>query len=134
MVLVPIAYFQVAATAIPTLLVAMAVGMKHGTNLAESMKGATKWERGLMAVFGVAMAFMVSWGETLSLLALVKGRGEVWQAGHVFSAIASLIFIVIYEFVYPIKEALGKLGSALFNVALPAIWMLVMATFLIGIR
>jgi hypothetical protein len=122
MVSVPLAFFQVAATAIPTLLVAMAVGMKRGEGLGTAFKNAKKQYQMLIVLFTLLMVAVIGWGEMLALLVLAKGQGEVWQARWVFTAIATLIFVLIVEFVGPLDRALGKWGNYVFGPVVILIW------------
>jgi hypothetical protein len=74
---VPLAYFQVGATAIPTLLIAVAVGLKQGASHAESFKK-TKGDRAVSVFTVILFSLTVGVGE---LAALTSGWGVVQQDG-----------------------------------------------------
>lgn len=59
--------FQVAATAIPTLLIAVAVGLKQGTLYAKSYAAVQGWRRWMMVLVALFVNFSIVLGEFAAL-------------------------------------------------------------------
>lgn len=123
--MIPVQFFQVTAAAIPTLVIAMAVGAKQGQLMADSFARSNGSGRFLLVFFSVIVFALVFAGEWLSLRALIWGNGEKVSALIIYCCIALLLYLVCWQFIFPIKEffsegqwsllelclALGALGS-----------------------
>lgn len=109
----------------------MAVGMKQGDLHGRVVREGNKWQRGLMIFFTLFMVILIGAGEMLALLALMRGSGTTVQAGYVWAAISTLLFIVVMEFAGPVDRALGKIASAFFSGMILVAWM--SSIFLFGL-
>lgn len=121
---VPIAYFQVGATAIPTLLVAVAVGLKLGLSHAEEFKKASRVDKGVAVFTVVLFSLSVGIGELAALTALYQGEGSSLQAFLVWGAVSFALLLIIMEFITPIVSAMKPLGAVLVWAGLVVIWLI----------
>jgi hypothetical protein len=120
---IPIAFFQVGATAIPTLLIAVAVGLKQGVSHAESFKK-TKGDRAV-AVFTVSLfSLTVGAGQLAALTALYQGTGGRFQALLVWMAVSFALMFIIMEFITPVVSAMKPLGGAIMWGGMLVAWLI----------
>ncbi|MET3812432.1 hypothetical protein [Arthrobacter sp. UYEF3] len=103
---VPITFFQAGATAIPTLLIAVAVGLKQGVIQAEMLKKASNF--GKIGILIPAVLFVVSVvaGLLAAVTALFYDHGSSFQAGLVLTALMNSLAFIVIEFFTPIAAAL----------------------------
>ena len=103
---VPIPFFQAAATAIPTLLIALAVGVKMGNQFAtDSPYRLDKLGKATAALLVVAT--IVS-GEFVALAALIEGAGSANQATWVLTSIGTCIYFLGFELLTPLLYGLSR--------------------------
>lgn len=93
-----LAFFQAAATAIPALMIALAVGMRRGHIAAEqsSAKGAMP---NFLLMLGLSVA--VALGEIVALLVLAAGEVGPGQGFAVYMALVLALAQVVYELTMP---------------------------------
>jgi hypothetical protein len=101
----------------------MAVGMKHGESLGRVVKQGTRSQRFFMVFFTLFLVALVACGELLALSALVRGEGGNVQAGWVWSAVSTLLFLIVMEFASPVNRELSKLGSGIFLGTIFVVWI-----------
>ncbi|WP_156507344.1 hypothetical protein [Arthrobacter sp. OY3WO11] len=121
---VPLAYFQVGATAIPTLLVAVAVGLKQGVTHAEEFKKASRIDKGVAVFTVVLFSLSVGVGELAALTALYRGEGSSLQALLVWGAVSFALLLIIMEFITPIVSAMKSLGAVILWAGLIVVWLI----------
>ncbi|WP_306633669.1 hypothetical protein [Pseudarthrobacter siccitolerans] len=103
---VPIMLFQAGATAIPTLLIAIAVGLKQGAAQAEAFESSSKPMKIVTVFFGVVLILSLVCGELAAITALYHGEGDVFLAKLVCIAITNCLGILAFEFLQPLAEAM----------------------------
>jgi len=98
---IPIEFFQASATIIPALLIALAVGAKHGEDYAERMT--EKRFSGFIAIVTVlVLVFVIGAGEVTALIGIIFGGASAGAAGLVFTAILLCILLVARELTQPL--------------------------------
>jgi hypothetical protein len=118
---IPIEFFQACATIIPTLLVALLIGAKHGTLLAE----AARKNRAALIVLtaaGVGGAVLISVGELAALMGIMNHGGSKPQAGIAVAAIFFIIYMLMFEIAGPLSKnmpnsVMSHAVSAVFSLA-----------------
>lgn len=100
---IPIEFFQACASIIPTLLVALLIGAKHGTLLAE----AARKNRATLIVLtaaGVGGALLISLGELAALMGIMNHGGSKLQAAVAVTAIFFIIYMLMFEIADPLSR------------------------------
>lgn len=120
---VPIQFFQVGATAIPTLLIAVAVGVKQGAAYAEMFSNSSRLMK-CVTLFGL-FTFLVSvvGGELAALTALYQGKGTPSQAIFVYTGIGNTLAALVAEYVQPMAKAMSFRGGLV-------LWILVLLAWI----
>ncbi|SDP33250.1 hypothetical protein SAMN04487914_10890 [Arthrobacter sp. ok909] len=108
---VPMPFFQVGATAIPTLLVAVAIGIKAGNLHGEVFQSARKSHKIAALFSSFFFIAIVTAGELSALTALFKGYGNSIQAACIWTAMTTCLFLIIIEFVGPISNSMTAKGG-----------------------
>lgn len=109
--------FQAGATAIPTLLIAIAVGLKHGAAQAETFKSSSALIKIVTVFMGVILIVSLVGGELAALTALYHGEGNVFLAKLVFVAIINCLGILAFEFLQPLIIAMPALAAVSLSLA-----------------
>ena len=108
---IPLQFFQVAATSIPTLLIAVAVGAKTGEALVVGM-GDSKFQKVQTFTFLLLFTLSIVVGEIAALLALVHGHGSkgacFWAANGIFMALVFVFRPFYLPFTEKISPRMGK--------------------------
>src|SRR5450755_936578 len=106
--MIPVQYFQVAAAAIPTLLIAVAVGAKQGQQMWDAVKGAKGFDRFMRVTWPLVLTVIVLGGEISALGGTVTNGGGGLQASIAFMAIVVLLYTIALELVAPMRSQLSK--------------------------
>jgi hypothetical protein len=117
---IPIEFFQACATIIPTLLVALLIGAKHGTLLAE----AARRNRATLIVLtaaGVGGAVLISSGELVALMGIMNHGGTKPQAVIAVTAIFFIIYMLMFEIAGPLSS---NMPNSLLHYAVSAVFAL----------
>ncbi|WP_306904384.1 hypothetical protein [Arthrobacter pascens] len=113
--MIPIEFFQACATIIPTLLVALLIGAKHGTLLAEAARK-NQTTLILLTGAGVGGAILISVGELAALMGIMNHGGSKPQAA---------IFFIIYMLMFEIAGPLSRnMPNNLLSYAVSAVFFL----------
>ena len=103
---VPIQFFQAGATVIPTLMIAVVVGMKYGEGPARRLEGKGKIARLVLVVlFVVSLLGGIFGAEFIALTALIQGGGTAQQAFYVWLGISVAFYFLAHEFMKPIRSS-----------------------------
>ncbi|MBT2565269.1 hypothetical protein J7I84_01945 [Arthrobacter sp. ISL-85] len=119
----PIMFFQVAATAIPTLLIAVAIGIKHGDTYAgyyERVQGRIRY---LYPSLTVAMGLVVALGEFAALRAIARGSGNHLEAEMVWGAIHICLLLIVIELLEPFGKTMKRPQHKLLLMSICVLWM-----------
>lgn len=102
---VPVQYFQVVAAVIPTLLVAIVIGRRHGETVALSLTDMNRVAAGALVLLVASAGTIVLAAEVISLKVLASG-GAVYQGVTLLtdSAVFILFSVVLLEMLYPTLE------------------------------
>lgn len=100
-----LALFQACATAIPTMLIAVAVSIGRGKTLAEDYDEVGRYERIFRLVSVLIMGALIANAEMKALLAISRGEGSREQAFWVVLGAMVLLVNVIYELIYPLIDS-----------------------------
>jgi hypothetical protein len=119
----PIMYFQVGATAIPTLLIAVAVGIKHGAAYASYYEQVKGWPRFLFLVITVVTGLAVALGEFAALRAIARGSGNQLEGEMVWSAISLCLLLIVMELVEPFAEKMERRNHKNLMLGIVGVWM-----------
>lgn len=105
--MVPVQFFQVAATAIPTLMIALFIGAKNGENVAKRMS-ASGWFIKALGVLGT-LAFLTAilFGELASLIGVIANGGGTTRADLIMWVIILMLLVLSFELVDPVARVLG---------------------------
>lgn len=127
MVSIPIQFFQVSAAAIPTLLVAVVVGLKQGSLWAETMNKSGWFVKLSTTTVSLAIILTIICGEFCAVYALTIGEGTSALAKPVCAAIAFCLLIIALEFLKPILDVLdGAWKTAYFVVIVLTVFIAMM--------
>lgn len=124
---IPIEFFQACATIIPTLLVALLIGAKHGTLLAE----AARKNRATLIVLtaaGVGGAVLISAGELAALMGIMNHGGSKPQAMIAVTAIFFIIYMLMFEIAGPLSS---NMPNSLLHYAVSAVFALAVLSCLL---
>ncbi len=102
----PIQYFQVTAAVIPTLLIALAVGIRTSDRLAPAMTRATGLKRYAFLLLIALVAIVIGGAEVASLEALVLGSGTVFSTIVAFLGVIFCFGLVLDAFLHPLLAKL----------------------------
>ncbi|MET3349022.1 UNVERIFIED_ORG: heme exporter protein D [Arthrobacter sp. UYEF1] len=127
---IPLAFFQAGATAIPTILIALAIGMKHGTQEAESIARQSRRERRTSIGFVLLLVLTVVGGEFSALFALLSGSGNYALATMVWLGVSMGLLTLIGELLKPILGVLSKNERRILIWPLLVLWCGVFVLFL----
>lgn len=105
---IPMAYFQAGATAIPTILIAVAVGVRQGTTWARDMQKETRLGRILTICIVIFCVLIIVGGEASALVALLTGHGTLMAADVVWGGVMSGLLLLTAELIKPFMEVLRK--------------------------
>lgn len=100
-----LALFQAAATAIPALLIAVAVTIGRGKALAEDYAKQGRYERTFRLASVILIGALAANAEINALLATARGSGTREQAFWVVLGATLLLINVIFELIYPLIYA-----------------------------
>jgi hypothetical protein len=114
---IPIQFFQVGAAAIPTLLVAVSVGLKQGAQYAELATKSGPIVRYATALLSLFLMLNIVAGELCALYALTIGSGDTALARPVATAIMICLLIIALEFLKPIMDTLPGVAKTVYFVA-----------------
>jgi hypothetical protein len=117
---IPIEFFQACASIIPTLLVALLIGAKHGTLLAEAARK-NRTTLILLTAAGVGGAVLVSSGELAALMGILNHGGSKPQAAIAVTAVFFIIYILMFEIAGPLS---GNMPNSLLKHAVSAVFSL----------
>lgn len=120
---VPIMFFQVAATAIPTLLIAVAVGIKQGATFAEGFVLVEGVHRRILGALGVFVTLSIVLGEFAALRAVIRGSGNQLELELAFAAIAGCLLLITIEMVTPLVKKLSPRGGGRLLSSVAGLWM-----------
>ncbi|WP_369746491.1 hypothetical protein [Paenarthrobacter sp. AMU7] len=101
----PIAYFQAAATAIPALMIAVAVGMRRGHKLAE-LSGTNATRRIMNLNVVLLLFFLIGAGEVNALLAIATNGGTAVQGYWAYQGIILAFAQLGHELVTPVLSGI----------------------------
>jgi hypothetical protein len=108
---IPIMFFQVASTAIPTLLIAVAVGIKQGATFAGMYERAkTEDWKARMVLITVGLVSIIVLGELAALRAIARGSGNELEALMAWAAIMNCLLLILLEFILPIAYKMRHKG------------------------
>ncbi|WP_285250239.1 hypothetical protein [Pseudarthrobacter sp. fls2-241-R2A-168] len=108
---VPIMFFQVSATAIPTLLIAVAVGIKQGQTFAGFYERAvTGRHKRVLLVMTIVLPLIIILGELCALRAVLRGAGNELELLLVWGAYFNCLLLIFLEFIVPIGYKLKFKG------------------------
>ena len=124
--MIPIEFFQACATIIPTLLVALLIGAKHGTLLAEAARK-NRTTLIVLTAAGVGGAILISLGELAALMGIMNHGGSKPQAVIAVTAIFFIIYMLMFEIAGPLA---GNMPNNLLNYAVSAVFALAVLTCL----
>lgn len=100
-------FFQVAATAIPTSLIAIAIGARSADDYIHNHANTAKaLERGIAVCTALMITAIAIAGELSALIALGTGRSTSFEADAVTLAIILLLFSISAVLINPIVSAL----------------------------
>ncbi len=126
---IPLAFFQAGATAIPTILIALAIGMKHGTQEAERIARKSLRERRTSIGFVLLLVLAVVGGEFSALFALLLGSGNYALATIVWLGVSLGLLTLIGELLKPILGVLSKNESRILIWPVLILWCGVFVLF-----
>jgi len=106
--MIPIQYFQAIAGAIPTLLIALAVGLKTGDELAEGIEETALRRRLKFYIPVLSAGTIIICGEAWALIALATGWGGAAQAVFCAASLLMCLLFLLYAFVRPSIRKLKK--------------------------
>jgi hypothetical protein len=115
----PVQYFQATAAAIPTLLNAIAVGMKGGIQYADymnSMKSGS--DRSKVILWAIGLIYVIAGGEVAALIAILTNNGSLFQAGWAFAAVIFCFLALASEFIRPVLQIMTAAERRITNTAL----------------
>lgn len=98
---VPIIFFQVSAAAIPTLLIAIVVGLKHADAFAKYFGRASKRAKPFYLAFWLLLILMIVVGEFAAFRAIARGSGNALEVEMVWTAIMICVFMIVLEMLQP---------------------------------
>lgn len=120
---VPIMFFQVAATAIPTLLIAVAVGIKQGATYAEYYGQIKRpWVKIMLVGMTVVLGLAIALGEFAALRAIARGSGNGLEAELVFSAIYVCFMLIFMELLAPFAQHMTLRAHSRLLGSAAAVW------------
>ena len=117
---IPIEFFQACATIIPTLLVALLIGAKHGTLMAEAARK-NQTTLILLTAAGVGGAILISVGELAALMGIMNHGGSKPQAAIAVTAIFFIIYMLMFEIAGPLSR---NMPNNLLRYAVSAVFFL----------
>lgn len=112
---VPVQFFQAGAGVVPTLMIAVVVGMKFGEGPAQHLEGKGKIGRIVVLVLAVLSIAGIFASEFVSLAALIRGGGTTDQAYVVWLGITIAFYFLAMEYLTPVKRLASKLESELLD-------------------
>lgn len=129
---VPIVFFQVAAAAIPTLLIAIVVGLKQADAFAQLFKKASKRLKPVLLGFWLLLVLMIVLGELCAFRAIARGSGNSLEAESVWAAIMICLGMIVLEMLQPLGRLMTVRGHViLLQSAFVAFGILAVYTLLI---
>jgi protein-S-isoprenylcysteine O-methyltransferase Ste14 len=123
MLQMPIMFFQVGATAIPTLLIAVAVGIKQGAIYAEIYDRAAGWHKKFALVLLCLVTLSIVLGETAALRAIARGSGNGMEIELVWTAIMVCLLLIALEMVQPLSAKMTEEGGHRLLLTVAGAWM-----------
>jgi hypothetical protein len=130
----PIMFFQVAASAIPTLLIAVAVGIKQGATYAKQYgQLAARGFKFKAMVLGitVAIGLAIAMGEFAALRAIARGSGNSAEVELVFTAIFICFLLIVLEMLAPFAESMTPQNHIRLLTGVSGIWVLFAGYYLL---
>lgn len=124
MATIPIPYFQAGATAIPAILIALAVGAKHGTTWAARMQKESKRARIGYIVVLMVVVVAIGGGEFSAILALFANHGSLFQAHMVWGGVTLGLLLLIMELITPVIEVLTARERSVLLFVMATLWIL----------
>ncbi|MDQ0078241.1 hypothetical protein [Arthrobacter oryzae] len=124
---IPIMFFQVGATAIPTLLIAVTVGIKHGEIYATDYEHAKKKHKVYILAVLSAMALVIVLGEMSALRAIARGAGNRLEVDLVWSAIMACILLITLEMMKPMADKMSPKGGRRLLLIVTGAWVVLTA-------
>lgn len=121
----PIVFFQVAAAAIPTLLIAIAVGMKQADAFAKLFEKASKRAKPFLVGFWVVLVLMILLGEIAAIRAIARGSGNRLEAEFVWSAIMICLFMIVLEMMQPLGRLMSARGHIILLESMMGVFILI---------
>lgn len=125
MATIPMEYFQAGATAIPTILIALAVGARQGTTWAKDMQKETRLGRILAICIVSFCVLVIVGGETSALVALFTGHRTIMEADMVWAGVMIGLLLLIVELIKPVMEVLKKREKYVLQAMIVFIWLLI---------
>lgn len=131
MAAIPMVYFQAGATAIPTILIALAIGAKQGQTWAEGLQTETRLGRISSMLLVVFCVFLMFAGEASALIALFTNDPDITQADMVWFAVMIGLLLLTLELIKPYREVLKKRERTFLQIMIGILWLLISASYLV---
>lgn len=119
---IPIMFFQVGATAIPTLLIAVAVGIKQGAIYADFYAVAKGWHKKFAMVLLAMVTLAIVLGEMAALRAIARGSGNAIEVEMVWAAIMTCLLLIVLEMVQPLAEKMAPDSGHTLMLSVAGVW------------
>jgi MFS family permease len=124
---VSITYFQAAATAIPTLLIAVAVGIKQGAIYADYY-GLLRGRRKIFVLVMLSIvALAIVLGEMAALRAIARGSGNTLEVELSWAAIMTCMLLIVLEMVQPLAEKMAPENGHRLRLSVAGFWFVLAA-------
>ncbi|MFE4837385.1 hypothetical protein ACFRAU_22230 [Arthrobacter sp. NPDC056691] len=133
MVTVSREFFQAGATAIPAILIALAVGAKQGIRWAQDLQGKSRLGRVLVIMIVLFCILAVLGGEAVALVTLLTQNYTVDAANLVWSGLMIGLLVLITELIRPVSDGLPKRERPFLLVGAILIWVLINVTYIGGL-